>query len=204
MLPTEIILQAGSAHGWGLVLRTLQVCASIPGQQGGACAQHGHLGRGSGWLTFHLGSRRLGGLAESLLKTVGVDGRRGGNEKWWRPKGYCYNMTGVRGVTRVITQKRDCRRSHAHAVCHRGDPQELTLVSQQNVKDIMANAPDLFNVLHIQSSSCCLKQLVFRLAAFFCDTQKKIQTKDSNLPKAQLYFNLYFFFNVSNVDAHSR
>lgn len=77
-LPTKVILQAGSAHGRGLVLRTLQVCASIPGQQGGACAQHGHLGRGSGWLTFHLGSRRLGGLAESLLKTVGGEGRRGG------------------------------------------------------------------------------------------------------------------------------
>lgn len=61
------------------------MCASIPGQQGGACAQHCHLGRGSGWLTFHLGSRRLGGLAESLLKTVGGEGRRGGNEKWWRP-----------------------------------------------------------------------------------------------------------------------
>jgi hypothetical protein len=45
------------------------MCTSIPGQQGGASAQHGHLGRGSGRLTFHLGSRRLGGLAESLLKT---------------------------------------------------------------------------------------------------------------------------------------
>lgn len=47
------------------------MCASIPGQQGRASAQHCNLGRGSGWLTFHLGSRRLGGLVESLLKTVG-------------------------------------------------------------------------------------------------------------------------------------
>lgn len=75
-LPTEVILQAGSANGRGLVLRTLQVRASVPGQQGGTRAQHGHLGRGSGWLTFHLGSRRLGGLAESLLKTVEGEGSR--------------------------------------------------------------------------------------------------------------------------------
>lgn len=50
------------------------MCASIPGQQGGACTQHGHLGWGSGWLTFHLGIGRLGGLAESLLKTVEGEG----------------------------------------------------------------------------------------------------------------------------------
>lgn len=54
---------------------------SIPGQQGGACAQHSHLGRGSGWLTFHLGSRRLGGLAEGLLKTVWREGGSGEEEE---------------------------------------------------------------------------------------------------------------------------
>lgn len=52
------------------------MCASIPGQQGGACAEHSDLGRGSGGLTFHLGGRRLGGLAESLLKAAGGDGEK--------------------------------------------------------------------------------------------------------------------------------
>lgn len=79
-LHTKVILQAGGANGRSLVLRTLQVCASIPGQQGGACAEHSHLGRGSGGLTFHLGGRRLGGLAESLLKAAGGNGEKGGEE----------------------------------------------------------------------------------------------------------------------------
>lgn len=81
VLHTKLILQAGGANGGGLVLRSLQVCASIPGQQGGACAQHGHLGWRSGWLAPHLGGRRLGGLAENLLKTVG-DRRRGPSQNW--------------------------------------------------------------------------------------------------------------------------
>lgn len=50
------------------------MCAFIPGQQGGACTQHSNLGRGSGWLTFYLGTGRLGSLAESLLKTVEGEG----------------------------------------------------------------------------------------------------------------------------------
>lgn len=82
VLHTKLILQAGGADGRGLVLRTLQVCASIPGQQGGACAQYSHLWRGSGWLTLHLGWRRLGGLAENLLKTVENRRRRGKSENW--------------------------------------------------------------------------------------------------------------------------
>lgn len=81
MLHTKLILQAGGANGRGLVLRSLQVCASIPGQQGGAGAQHSHLGWRSGWLALHLGGRRLGGLAENLLKTVGHR-RRGPSQNW--------------------------------------------------------------------------------------------------------------------------
>lgn len=73
---TELILKAGVACCGGLVLRTFQLRASIPGQQGGARAQHSHLGRGAGRLTFDLGSRWLGGLAESLLETA--TGKGGG------------------------------------------------------------------------------------------------------------------------------
>lgn len=113
-VPTKVILQAGSANGRGFVLRTLQLCASIPGQQGDTCTQHGHLGWGSGWLTFHLGSRRLGGLVESLLKTVGGEGRRGGNET-------CRLGGGGRGG--VIGIQHD----------HGGD--EAALVSQFQVRD---------------------------------------------------------------------
>lgn len=85
VLHTKLILQAGGANGGGLVLRSLQVCASIPGQQGGACAQHGHLGWRSGWLAPHLGGRRLGGLAENLLKTVGRQKTRTESELDPRP-----------------------------------------------------------------------------------------------------------------------
>lgn len=118
-LHTKIILQAGSADGRGLVLRALQVCASIPGQQGGACAQHSHLRRGSGWLTFHLGSRRLGGLAERLLKTVGGEGRRGGGEKRRRPEWawncWCYCSPAQRVGGQLQTWWRDIRRNDEHA-----------------------------------------------------------------------------------------
>lgn len=71
-LPTKFVLEAAGADRRGLVLRAVQVRASIPGQQGGAGTQHRHLGGGARRLSgFVLAGGRLGGLAERLLETAG-------------------------------------------------------------------------------------------------------------------------------------